>query len=53
MGALAGGAAGYYGGHRFGNHGIIGAVAGAFAGSKLEDAAKKHHHQQQNNNGRW
>lgn len=36
MGALAGGAAGAYGGHQL-NHGVIGAVGGAFAGSKLQD----------------
>ncbi|XXH04568.1 hypothetical protein Hte_010985 [Hypoxylon texense] len=36
MGALAGGAAGAYGGHKMG-HGVIGAVGGAFAGHKLED----------------
>jgi hypothetical protein len=40
MGALAGGAAGFAGGHKMGNHGIIGALAGAFMGSKLEDYAK-------------
>jgi outer membrane lipoprotein SlyB len=54
MGALAGGAAGYYGGNRVGSgHGIIGALAGAFAGSKLEDKYKEGHHHHQNNNGRW
>lgn len=36
MGALAGGAAGAYGGHKMG-HGVIGAIGGAFAGHKLED----------------
>jgi hypothetical protein len=45
MGALAGGATGYYGGKKMGNHGIIGALVGAFAGSKAEDYAKgKHGH---------
>ncbi|KAI1399672.1 carbohydrate-binding module family 50 protein [Hypoxylon fuscum] len=38
MGALAGGAAGAYGGHKMG-HGVIGALGGAFAGHKLEDFA--------------
>lgn len=41
MGALAGGAAGAYGGHKMG-HGFLGAVGGAFAGHKLEDAYKDH-----------
>jgi len=45
MGALAGGAAGAYAGHKMG-HGFMGAAGGAFAGHKLEDAWK-HHHQQQ------
>ncbi|KAI1777985.1 carbohydrate-binding module family 50 protein [Hypoxylon cercidicola] len=36
MGALAGGAAGAYGGHKMG-HGIIGAIGGAFAGHKVEE----------------
>lgn len=39
MGALAGGALGAYGGHQV-NHGVIGAVGGAIAGSKLEDHYK-------------
>lgn len=39
MGALAGGALGGYGGHKI-NHGIIGTVGGAIAGSKLEDHFK-------------
>jgi outer membrane lipoprotein SlyB len=44
MGALAGGAAGYYGGNKVGGgHGFLGAIAGAFAGHKLEEAAKQHH----------
>jgi hypothetical protein len=45
MGALGGGAAGYFGGNKMGGHGIIGAIAGAVLGSKLEDKAKdkKHH----------
>jgi CVNH domain len=45
MGALAGGAAGAYAGHKM-HHGIIGAVGGAYAGHKLEDAWK-HHSQEQ------
>jgi len=40
MGALAGGAAGAFGGNKMG-HGILGGLAGAFLGSKLEDKAKK------------
>lgn len=40
MGALAGGAAGAYGGHKI-NHGILGSIGGAFAGSFLEDTLKK------------
>jgi len=45
MGALGGGAAGYFGGNKMGGHGIIGAIAGAVLGSKLEDKHKdkKHH----------
>lgn len=42
MGALAGGAAGAYGGHQLG-HGVIGTLGGAFVGSKLEDTYKHHH----------
>ncbi|KAK5119202.1 hypothetical protein LTR85_007816 [Meristemomyces frigidus] len=41
MGALAGGAAGAYGGHKV-NHGFIGGIGGAVAGSMLEDAYKNH-----------
>lgn len=41
MGALAGGAAGAYGGHKV-NHGFLGTIGGAVAGSMLEDAYKKH-----------
>jgi hypothetical protein len=41
MGALGGGAAGYFGGNKMGGHGILGAVAGAIMGSKLEDKHKK------------
>jgi 18S rRNA (adenine1779-N6/adenine1780-N6)-dimethyltransferase len=36
MGALAGGAAGAYGGHKM-NHGILGGIGGAVAGSMLEE----------------
>jgi hypothetical protein len=45
MGALGGGAAGYFGGNKMGGHGIMGAIAGAVLGSKLEDKhkRKKHH----------
>ncbi|KAF1943757.1 hypothetical protein EJ02DRAFT_501892 [Clathrospora elynae] len=41
MGALGGGAAGYFGGNKMGGHGIIGAIAGSILGSKLEDKSKK------------
>ncbi|KAI6794494.1 hypothetical protein KC363_g7352 [Hortaea werneckii] len=40
MGALAGGAAGAYGGHKM-KHGFLGGIGGAVAGSMLEDAYKK------------
>lgn len=40
MGALGGGAAGYFGGNKAGGHGLLGAVAGAFFGHKLEDKFK-------------
>jgi hypothetical protein len=42
MGALAGGAAGGYAGHKM-HHGFLGAVGGAYAGHKLEDKYKEHH----------
>ena len=48
MGALGGGAAGYFGGNKMGGHGIIGAIAGSILGSKLEDKHKKPKH---SNNG--
>ncbi|KAM0810252.1 putative CVNH domain-containing protein [Seiridium cardinale] len=41
MGALAGGAAGAFAGHKV-NHGFLGALGGAFAGHKLQDAYKDH-----------
>ncbi|RMZ79381.1 hypothetical protein DV738_g3411, partial [Chaetothyriales sp. CBS 135597] len=41
LGALAGGAAGAYGGHKV-NHGFLGAIGGAITGSMAEDAIKKH-----------
>jgi len=44
MGALGGGAAGYFGGNKLGGHGIMGALAGAVLGSKLEDKHKKPKH---------
>jgi outer membrane lipoprotein SlyB len=50
MGALGGGAAGYFGGNKMGGHGIMGALAGAFLGSKLED---KHKDKKNNNQGGW
>ena len=40
LGALGGGVAGYYGGNKAGGHGIIGALTGAFFGSKIEDKYK-------------
>ena len=42
MGAMAGGIGGGLLGHKAG-HGIIGALAGAFLGSKGEDAMKNRH----------
>ncbi|KAF1978778.1 hypothetical protein BU23DRAFT_188219 [Bimuria novae-zelandiae CBS 107.79] len=47
MGALGGGAAGYFGGNKMGGHGIIGAIAGSILGSKLEDKNKNKKHSQQ------
>jgi outer membrane lipoprotein SlyB len=47
MGALGGGAAGYFGGNKMGGHGIIGAIAGAVLGSKTEDHFKKPKHNDQ------
>jgi len=44
MGALAGGVAGGYGGHKL-HHGFLGGVGGAIAGSMLEDQYKKHEHE--------
>merc|ERR1712137_152135 len=41
LGALGGGAAGYFGGNKMGGHGILGALAGAVLGNKLEDKHKK------------
>lgn len=41
MGALAGGAAGAYGGHKV-HHGFLGTIGGAIAGSLAEDAYKNH-----------
>merc|ERR1711939_1210586 len=48
MGAVAGGAAGAFGGHKAG-HGFLGSIGGAIIGSLAEDYAKKnkknkHHH---------
>jgi hypothetical protein len=42
MGALAGGAAGGYAGHKM-HHGFLGTIGGAYAGHKLEDKYKEHH----------
>jgi uncharacterized protein YcfJ len=39
LGAIGGGIAGHYGGKKVG-HGLIGTLAGAFLGSKAEDAIK-------------
>lgn len=51
MGALGGGAAGYFGGNKAGGHGVLGALAGAFMGHKLEDKFKKPKHN--NQGGKW
>ncbi|KAF2453687.1 hypothetical protein BDY21DRAFT_366949 [Lineolata rhizophorae] len=42
-GALAGGAAGYFGGKKVGGHTFLGSMAGAFIGHKLEDKYKGGH----------
>jgi len=42
MGALAGGLAGGYAGHKV-HHGLLGTLGGAYAGHKLEEAYKQHH----------
>ena len=57
MGAVAGGVGGAFLGNKAG-HGIIGTLAGAFMGSKLEDKYKDSnngHHGQQGGGygGRW
>jgi hypothetical protein len=52
MGAVTGGAAGYFGGKKMGGHSLIGMIGGAIAGSKLEDEVKKHHGHNQNS-GKW
>jgi hypothetical protein len=41
LGAVAGGAAGAYGGHKV-NHGFLGTIGGAITGSVAQDAMKKH-----------
>ena len=63
MGAIGGGIAGRYAGKRMGDHGILGMIGGAIAGSKLEDLAKDKYrtgHQSHGNSswggsqgGRW
>lgn len=56
MGAVAGGIGGHFLGNKAGGHGIIGTLAGAFMGSKLEDKYKDGHNNQgqgQYGNGRW
>lgn len=50
MGALGGGAAGYFAGNKMGGHNLVGALVGAIAGSKLEDKAK-HKHKHNHNGG--
>jgi outer membrane lipoprotein SlyB len=51
MGALGGGAAGYFGGNKMGGHGVLGALAGAFMGHKAEDALKDKKHKKHNQYG--
>ncbi len=48
LGAVAGGAAGAWGGHKAG-HGFLGSIGGAIVGSLTEDYAKKHHKQGKQN----
>jgi len=52
MGALSGGAAGAFGGHKLG-HGFIGAIAGAVMGSAAEDKLKAKKHKQGGQGGGW
>ena len=48
LGAMAGGAAGAFGGHKVG-HGVLGALGGAILGSLTEDYAKKGKKNKHNN----
>ncbi|KAL4787050.1 CVNH domain-containing protein [Aspergillus varians] len=55
LGALAGGAAGAYGGHKV-NHGVLGTIGGAITGSLAEDAIKKKTHEKKekkSNSSKW
>lgn len=52
MGALAGGAAGAFGGKKFGDHPIIGGLLGAFVGHKAEDKWKEGRHNN-SGHGKW
>lgn len=52
MGAVAGGLGGHYLGGKAG-HGILGTLAGAFMGSKLEDKYKEGHHNQHGQGGNY
>jgi len=47
MGAIGGGIAGGFAGNKLGNHGILGALAGAYMGHKAEEWGKNRHHQGQ------
>ena len=51
LGAVGGGAAGAYGGHKVG-HGFLGAVGGAILGSLTEDFAKDKHKKHKKNGRR-
>lgn len=53
MGALAGGAAGAFGGKKFGDHPVIGGLLGAFVGHKAEDKWKASHNNNGHGSGKW
>jgi len=51
LGAMAGGAAGAYAGHKTRGHGVLGALGGAILGSLTEDYAKKGKKNKKNKGG--
>ncbi len=50
--SLAGGAAGYYFGKKM-NHGLLGAVGGAFLANKLGDKRKENKHSSHSGGSSW